>query len=73
MQDLCRTQGYSTFPTRRGSTASCTTSGLCGAVIVSSLRRPDFYHTEGPDRRDRLISTFLVFAFRHIALFQIGI
>ncbi|KAH9024402.1 hypothetical protein EDB84DRAFT_1440700 [Lactarius hengduanensis] len=28
--------------------------GLGGAVIVSFLRRPDFYHADGPDGRDRL-------------------
>ena len=35
--------------------------GLGGAVVISLLRRPEFYRTSGPDGRDRYIPFFFFF------------
>lgn len=32
--------------------------GLGGAVVISLLRRPEFYRASGPDGRDRYIPIF---------------
>ena len=32
--------------------------GLGGAVVISLLRRPEFYRESGPDGRDRYIAFF---------------
>ncbi|KAI0247772.1 thiolase-like protein, partial [Lactifluus subvellereus] len=47
---LCRLPVCST--THRGSMALYINIGLGGAVVISLLRRPEFYRAGGPDGRD---------------------
>jgi sterol carrier protein 2 len=46
--------GLFDVPNARGKYGLVHNIGLGGAVVVSLLRRPEFYHAEGPDGRDRL-------------------
>ena len=41
------------LPDVRGKYGLVHNIGLGGAVVVSLLRRPEFYHTDGSDGRDR--------------------
>jgi sterol carrier protein 2 len=45
--------GLFDFPDARGKYGLVHNIGLGGAVVISLLRRPEFYHTGGPDGRDR--------------------
>jgi sterol carrier protein 2 len=45
--------GLFDVPNARGKYGLVHNIGLGGAVVVSLLRRPEFYHAEGPDGRDR--------------------
>ncbi|KAH9014634.1 thiolase-like protein [Lactarius hengduanensis] len=46
--------GLFDLPDARGKYGLVHNIGLSGAVVVSLLRRPEFYHADGPDGRDRL-------------------
>ena len=46
------------LPDARGKYGLVHNIGLGGAVVISLLRRPDFYHADGPDGRDRQVLTF---------------
>ena len=41
------------LPDARGKYGLVHNIGLGGAVVVSLLRRPEFYHADGQDGRDR--------------------
>ncbi|KAH9036656.1 thiolase-like protein [Lactarius pseudohatsudake] len=45
--------GLFDLPDARGKYGLVHNIGLGGAVVVSLLRRPEFYHADGPDGRDR--------------------
>jgi len=46
--------GLFDLPDVRGKYGLVHNIGLGGAVVVSLLRRPELYHADGPDGRDRL-------------------
>ena len=45
--------GLFDLPDARGKYGLVHNIGLGGAVVISLLRRPEFYHADGPDGRDR--------------------
>ncbi|KAH9024256.1 thiolase-like protein [Lactarius pseudohatsudake] len=48
---LCKPQGLFDLADARGKYGLVHNIGLGGAVVVSLLRRPEFYHADGPDGR----------------------
>lgn len=58
--------GLFDVPDPRGKYGLVHNVGLGGAVVVSLLRRPDFYKPGGPDGRTRQVSfSFSVDGFLH--------
>ena len=47
--------GLFDVPDKRGKLGLVHNLGLGGAVVVSVLRRPEFYKEGGPDGRDRYV------------------
>jgi sterol carrier protein 2 len=45
--------GLFDVPGARGKYGLAHNIGLGGAVVISLLRRPEFYHPDGQDGRDR--------------------
>ena len=45
--------GLFDLPDARGKYGLVHNIGLGGAVVISLLRRPEFYYADGPDGRDR--------------------
>jgi sterol carrier protein 2 len=49
-------QGLFDIPDKRGKFGLVHNIGLGGAVVVSLLRRPEFYETGGTDGRTRYVA-----------------